>query len=248
MVPLLPFRPPTDHELDLLVADSESSWLIGKDVAVVPFPDGVIDPVRQIIENLDPEELAISIGREHRSHVALSDPFGPLLDYIGRHHALDGNEPRVVRLGRSAPGELTATMDTVAGRTGVHYVGMHVDSWVDTPLSTREHSQNRICINAGRSPRHFLFINVGLARMNTILNGTELSSMSYYGSDLGHEFMTAFPGYPVVRLTVQPGEGYIAPTENIIHDGSTLGMSHQDLAIHLIGSFAPESLLHLKTC
>jgi hypothetical protein len=121
----------------------------------------------------------------------------------------------------------------------VHHVGLHVDSWFDTPLSLREHSQNRICVNAGRSPRHFLFINLGLARMNAILNGTDLSQMAYYGSDLGHEFMAAFPGYPVVRLTIQPGEAYIAPTENIIHDGSTLGMVHQDLAIHLIGSFAP---------
>jgi hypothetical protein len=104
------------------------------------------------------------------------------------------------------------------------------------------HSQNRICINVGRSPRHFLFENVVLARMNTILNGTELSNTSYYGSDLSHEFMTSFPHYPVVRLTIQPGEAYIAPTENIIHDGFTLGMTHQDLTIRLIGSFAPRHL------
>jgi uncharacterized protein len=241
MVPRLPFRPLTDHEFALLVADPASAWRAGTDVAVVAFPDSVIDPVRRIIESLHPGDEAFSVGRAPGSDPALSDAFGPLSDHIGRHYALDGDEPRVVRLGRSAPGELTATWDTVAGRAGVHHVGMHVDSWFDTPLSAREQSQNRICINAGRSPRHFLFINLGLARMNAILNGTDLSEMSYYGSDLGHEFMTAFPGYPVVRLTLQPGEAYIAPTENIIHDGSTLGMAHQDLAIHLIGSFAPES-------
>jgi uncharacterized protein len=239
MVPLLPFRSPTDQELALLQADSESSWATGKDVAIVRFPDDVIDPVRQIVDDLDPDQDATSIGREHRSQLAWNNAISPVLDYIGRHHALDGNEPRVVRLGRSLPGKLTATRDTVAGRTGVHYVGLHVDSWIDTPLSDREHSQNRICINAGHSPRHFLFINMALAQMNTALNGTDLSSMPYYGSDLGHEFMAAFPSYPVVRLTIQPGEAYIAPTENIIHDGSTLGTNHQDLAIHLIGSFAP---------
>jgi uncharacterized protein len=247
VVPRLPFRPPTDHEFELLVAHPASAWRSGTDVAVVAFPDSMIDPVQRIIENLHPGDEAFSVGRAPGSDPALSDAFGPLSDHIGRHHALDGNEPRVVRLGRSAPGELTATWDTVAGRAGVHHVGLHVDSWFGTPLSTREHSQNRICVNAGRSPRHFLFINLGLARMNAILNGTDLSEMPYYGSDLGHEFMAAFPGYPVVRLTIQPGEAYIAPTENIIHDGSTLGMGHQDLAIHLIGSFAP-IVVAAKTC
>ncbi|MFF5538549.1 radical SAM protein [Streptomyces cinerochromogenes] len=245
MVPLLPFNSPTDHELGLLAAHAESSWLIGKDVAVIRFPAEVIDPVRQVIEDLG-SDLALIADRERCSHPAWRDAYGPLVDYIKRHHALDGSEPRVVRLGRSLPGGLTATKDTVTGRPGIHYVGMHVDSWVDTPLSMREYSQNRICINAGHSPRYFLFINVTLARMNAILNGTELSSMSYYGSDLGHEFMAAFPHYPVVRLEVQPGEAYIAPTENIIHDGSTLGMTHQDLAIHLIGSFAPRHVVAIS--
>jgi len=42
-----------------------------------------------------------------------------------------------------------------------------------------------------------------------------------------------------VRLAVAPGEAYIAPTENMIHDGSTLGMRHEDLQVTLRGIIDP---------
>ena len=56
--------------------------------------------------------------------------------------------------------------------------------------------------------------------------------------------MRAFPDYPVVRLTIRPGEAYIAPTENLIHDGSTLGMTSPDLALHMIGALTPNGKIH----
>ena len=170
VVPLLPFCPPTDHELELVTARSEFSWLIGKDIAVIRFPDEVIDRVRQVIEDLGSDQTFIT-DREHCSHLAWRDAYDPLVNYIMRYHALDCSEPRVVRIGCSLPGKLTATKDTVTGHPGIHYVGMHVDSWFDAPLSMREHSQNRICINAGRGPRYLLFINIALARMKTISTG-----------------------------------------------------------------------------
>jgi hypothetical protein len=38
---------------------------------------------------------------------------------------------------------------------------------------------------------------------------------------IGAAFMSAFPDYPIVRLRLQPGDAYIAPTENILHDGNS---------------------------
>jgi hypothetical protein len=37
--------------------------------------------------------------------------------------------------------------------------------------------------------------------------------------DLVLKFFKSFPKYPVVRLTINPSETYIAPTQNVIHDG-----------------------------
>ncbi len=243
VVPRSPFRPPTTAEIETLLADeAESSWRIGKDVAVVRIPDDVITPLMQIFEDFGTAET-LGNYRDHTSHPTWSRSYGRLSEYIKQNHALDGGEPRVVRLGNSLPGNVTVTKDTVRGRNAIHYVGMHVDSWVDVPLHERKYSKNRICINVGREARQFLFINIGLARMNAILNRTPLGGSLYYGSDLGHDFTRAYPNYPVIRLTIQPGEAYIAPTENVIHDGSSLGMTYPDLALHMIGFLAPKGIV-----
>jgi hypothetical protein len=51
--------------------------------------------------------------------------------------------------------------------------------------------------------------------------------------------MQLYPTYPVVRLRIGPGEGYIAPTENVIHDGSTIGMTKWDLYLTMLDYFGP---------
>jgi hypothetical protein len=49
--------------------------------------------------------------------------------------------------------------------------------------------------------------------------------------------MRQFPTYPVLRLRVKPGEAYIAPTDNLIHDGSSVGKQFPDITIHNLGYF-----------
>jgi hypothetical protein len=49
--------------------------------------------------------------------------------------------------------------------------------------------------------------------------------------------MRHWPDYPVVKLRIRPGEAYIAQTENLIHDGSTLGQRGFDLAFMADGFF-----------
>lgn len=245
MVPRTPFRSATLQEMELLARKSESPWHVGGDVAVVQMPAEVVSPLMAIFEEVDMPEAHGSV-RDHTLHPEWQEAFRRVSDYVKSNHALDGAEPRVVRVGRARSGKLTVTKDTVKGRTGVHYVGLHVDSWVDIPLCEREHSQNRICINLGRGTRQFLFINLGLARMHEILHGRALRDSKYYGSDLGHAFMRAFPAYPAICLSIRPGEAYIAPTENMIHDGSTLGATHPDVALHMIGNLAPRSVVERK--
>jgi hypothetical protein len=54
-----------------------------------------------------------------------------------------------------------------------------------------------------------------------------------------HAFLHKFPEYPVVRLAVLPGEAYIAPTENMIHDGTTEGMRVLDQQVTVRGRLDP---------
>jgi hypothetical protein len=60
------------------------------------------------------------------------------------------------------------------------------------------------------------------------------------GSGLAHLFFETFPDYPVVRIRVAPGEAYIAPTENMVHDGSTDEQSQIDVTLTVLGTFPPD--------
>ena len=45
---------------------------------------------------------------------------------------------------------------------------------------------------------------------------------------IGRQFMEQFPDIPTIRCRIAPGEAYIAPTENLVHDGSSVGQSEID--------------------
>jgi hypothetical protein len=50
-------------------------------------------------------------------------------------------------------------------------------------------------------------------------------------TDIARDFMRHYNDYPVVRVMIRPGEAYLAPTENIIHDGSSANKNLRDLHI-----------------
>lgn len=105
------------------------------------------------------------------------------------------------------------------------FVGLHIDSWDNLPLIQRGLSTNRICINLGSQERYLLFIRYTLAELEVLMN------LNYAGQrpdKLVVDFLKANPKTEVFRLKVLPGEAYVAPTENIIHDGSNLGTTEVD--------------------
>ena len=61
----------------------------------------------------------------------------------------------------------------------------------------------------------------------------------YRGLYVGHRFMRARPEYPVIRLRINPGEAYILPTDNLIHDASTEGKTFPDITLTFLGYFEP---------
>jgi hypothetical protein len=54
---------------------------------------------------------------------------------------------------------------------------------------------------------------------------------------IGAAFMSTFPDYPIVRLRLRPGEAYIAPTENVLHDGSSTGVRAINQYLSMRGRF-----------
>lgn len=120
------------------------------------------------------------------------------------------------RIGRDEPGRITMTKAVDANAR----IGLHLDHWDRQPLDRLESCTNRISINLGPADRYFVFVNRTARGMLTMLQQDGTDSVRDVDV-IGKAFMAAFPDYPVIRIRLRPGEAYIAPTENILHDGSS---------------------------
>ncbi len=132
-----------------------------------------------------------------------------------------------------APGRRSTTYDSGAGT----FIGLHVDNFEQQPIDGRSTARFRLAVNLGREARSFIFINLELMDVLKAcgLDQTREVFDSYRCAySLGHLFMARFPEYPVTRLLLHPGEGYLAPTQNAIHDGYTVGMDGPDVMLHVV--------------
>ena len=143
--------------------------------------------------------------------------------------------------------------------TSRQFIGLHLDYWDKQPIENRHLSSNCICINLGLEDRFFLFINLTLLEILHLIQldeptdfiklaweGRQQILRHYYFGDsmslveccpiaVRHDFLTGFSSYPIIKLRLSPGEAYIAPTENMIHDGCTLGKRFCDVTLTIRG-------------
>lgn len=113
-------------------------------------------------------------------------------------------------------------------------VGLHIDDWDRLRIAEREVAKTRLCVNLGEERRYLLVVDLTARRL---LESLGLKGDGK-GTDIAREFLLKYPTYPVTRLEMWPGEAYLAPTDNIIHDGSTLGASTVDRCLSILGDFA----------
>jgi hypothetical protein len=155
-------------------------------------------------------------------------------DYVQRHFGRPtiggGYEPIVGGICIKSPGLPTVTCDPNTEALA----GLHVDDWYKLPLGSREEAPNRMCINLGSQDRFFLFLPVSITQIHGIVSNSDPGSNQ---TSVGRAFMRLFPCYPIVRFRIRPGEAYIAPTENVVHDGSSTEMSCLDASFSLRGRF-----------
>jgi hypothetical protein len=136
--------------------------------------------------------------------------------------------PARLALGRNAAGLHTVTRDPFTGR----YVGLHVDTFDRAYDDARVTAGNRISINIGVESRRFLFVPLPFKRL--FMPGGQNA-----GTNVVTEFLRTHTGQPVLSLHLDPGEGYIAPTEGMIHDASSLAMRSEDVHVTGRGIFEP---------
>jgi hypothetical protein len=120
--------------------------------------------------------------------------------------------------------------------------GMHIDTWNNLDLNNLDTAANRVCFNLGKGHRYFLFINLSLEEIihSYLELGPEESNLSMF--EIGKLFLERFPDYPLTFIKLEPYEGYIAPTENLIHDGSNFDSEEVDIQLTARGYFRPAGI------
>jgi hypothetical protein len=240
IVPRGPWRTISASELRE-IADPNGEESESNSVKIVPFPVAFVHRFHELVDGVG-ELTPLSLG------AAAGRPAGRSLLQDFRQYVLATYGVKVTTVqGRIQGGFCLRGKDletvTTNGRTGL-LVGLHVDTWFNLPIGSLARAPIRVCANFGWNDRFFLFLNIPvdeLARGNIRefadwANDLIRKNFTGRATVFARKFLTAFPDYPVGRVRVRPGEAYLAPTENLVHDGSTLANTMPDVTCHINGS------------
>jgi hypothetical protein len=210
------------------------AWRRGADGAVVRLPQALIAPLTAVLER---QGARASTEVDTRAAIAADPLWMAGIAALSRYLAARYRAPfdqGILRI--TAPGLVTLTQ----GDDRKQRIGLHLDSWDRMPLRHRHRARNRICINLGRAPRAVLLINLPLMDLFSQLELADPEDIlaDFRGLRLGARFMRAQPDYPALRLRIDPGEAYILPTDNLVHDASSEGNAWPDITLTFIGRIA----------
>lgn len=100
-------------------------------------------------------------------------------------------------------------------------IGLHIDNFDRLSYADRQNSRRRLCLNFGPGTRYLL---VGTRDIKEICRTLGHDRDEYYPhTDDLRRYVAAGHSMRCLRIRLTPGQGYIAPTEMVPHDGSTDG-------------------------
>ena len=221
-VPNKPWRTPNPQEQDLLYTKTHIEDR-NQIVCITSIPQILLEELRQAaikFHKNKPSAKEISEMNQNFSSKHLNEYLLKLTRKEYKQFGFLINEPD----------KITTTLD----RDKKKRIGLHLDNWDHMALEDKHMARNRISMNVGYVDRYLLFFNLTVQKMHEILCENNLLIQDPIGS-LGDIFMESFPEYPIIKIRISPGEAYIAPTENMIHDGCTLGTNSTDVSFVVMG-------------
>lgn len=239
MIPSTPWRAPTERERAMLVT-ARAPKRYGVGVGILDIPAPLLRPfaaIRDAAAKKRSREEVLKLTARGRFDAAI----GAIADHVRLHHRAGDDEDALPGVAGgiwiNPPGRTTVTEPP----DGEKLIGLHLDNWSDYPIHERADAPNRICINMGIEARFFMFINLPIGEMHKLIERTRPRALGAQkrGTIVARTFMRLIPTYPVIRVRIGPGEAYVAPTENLVHDASSLGMAGPDVNLTLRGRIAP---------
>jgi hypothetical protein len=204
-------------------------------VPQTPWRSAAYDEVAAVSETSNAERNFVAVARVP-AHLLRPLNEEALVAYLmARFHG--ASSPILHGVATNLPGLATVTMDPASGL----FIGLHLDNWDKLPLSKRHMSLNRISVNIGAEPRWLLYLNASVAAMANALESRRRLASDFESApqNVSPTYLRVFSDHPVVRVLVNPAEAYIAPTDNMIHDGSTLNAAGCGNHFTIRGRFLP---------
>jgi hypothetical protein len=226
-MPKEPWREPTPAESKLLQTQEPPPPHSGIGIVRLPSDIVALFAASGIASAITPQQVA-----ELKNQEKCREALDRLIEYF-KPFCLSDAPPVISGMGGRQPGLSTATIDNKRGCRN----GLHTDNWDGLSLAKKQGATNRICVNLGRESRYFLFVNLTEMDIFEMLECPKSGFNKPWTRQLTYEFMKRYPDYPVVKLRIAPGEAYIAPTENMIHDASTAQMQHLDVKVMMRGYY-----------
>lgn len=228
VVPLEAWRPPTSAELAQLLRlpGCEAQLPPELTISVLPMPDSVLAPFRRLgLQNASTARECEQLLDSDAYADAVTEAVLELWPFF---ESADGM--RLLGTCVQAPNMRTTT--THQGADGAYtFSGLHIDDWGARDIAERTQCERQMSINLGRCDRFLTFIALPVAEVARRVGRSDLGTYT----ELCTEFLRSHPGCEVVKVRIRPGEAYIAPTENLIHDGTTRGSDAPDLTLNLRG-------------
>lgn len=113
-------------------------------------------------------------------------------------------------------GSSTTTVNEAIGLR----IGIHVDNFDKLPFDQRATGRRRLGVNFGPGHRYLLIGSIDVQDV-CMANNPEQPARYPHSDDI-RRYVAAGRTLRLLRIRLDPGQGYIAPTELIPHDGSTL--------------------------
>ncbi|SDF56268.1 tryptophan halogenase family protein [Sulfitobacter delicatus] len=221
LVPAGPWRELTSAEKDALAAPKDAP--MGQLIDVLRFPaKSIVEEMRNLFSRPGANAIDLPSTAEYRTLLErLTAELAPYCTGEMRCLGVITHPPNMETVTRQGPAE--------------PLIGLHVDSWSRTMLGERQSVPNRLCINIGSKPRYLLLAPITIDEMalETGLAEKELQRMN--PTDVGRLYLRQRPQAPILRIRIEPGEAYIAPTENVVHDGASTGAT--DVSLTFLGRF-----------
>jgi hypothetical protein len=199
------------YDPQVLLPEDEWAPLTTDQVASLRPPAHAADSVIHEVVRLSVSQDELSRIREESVEFKLSDhqqviSFDP---FDGRY------ESTFIGHVESPAGYRTTTVDQRFDRRN----GIHLDNWDKLSIDERERSRRRLAVNLGPGHR---FLVVATEDICDIGARYQIPGECPRTEDV-REFVRQGGKLGCVRIRIEPGEGYIAPTELVPHDGSTSG-------------------------